>query len=108
MFLWNSIVFSMIQRKYIEVLSSCTVEACCCCEVASVMSDDAIDSSHQAPPSLGFSRQEHWSGLPFPSVHVFQLILHIHFYSCYCFRSFTFLENMFFSYHIEYFNVFAP
>ena len=26
-----------------------------------------IDSSHQASPSLGFSRQEHWSGLPFPS-----------------------------------------
>ena len=22
---------------------------------------------HQAPPSLGFSRQEHWSGMPFPS-----------------------------------------
>ena len=22
---------------------------------------------HQAPRSLGFSRQEHWSGLPFPS-----------------------------------------
>ena len=22
---------------------------------------------HEAPPSLGFSRQEHWSGLPFPS-----------------------------------------
>ena len=22
---------------------------------------------HQAPPSLGFSRQEHWSGLPLPS-----------------------------------------
>ena len=27
---------------------------------------DPIDP-HQAPPSLGFSRQEHWSGLPFPS-----------------------------------------
>ena len=27
---------------------------------------DPIDGS-QAPPSLGFSRQEHWSGLPFPS-----------------------------------------
>ena len=26
---------------------------------------DPID---QAPPSLGFSRQEHWSGLPFPSL----------------------------------------
>ena len=23
--------------------------------------------AHQAPLSLGFSRQEHWSGLPFPS-----------------------------------------
>ena len=24
-------------------------------------------TAHQAPPSLGFSRQEYWSGLPFPS-----------------------------------------
>ena len=24
-------------------------------------------AAHQTPPSLGFSRQEHWSGLPFPS-----------------------------------------
>ena len=28
---------------------------------------DPIYGSHQAPPSLGFSRQEHGSGLPFPS-----------------------------------------
>ena len=28
---------------------------------------DPRDSSHQDPSSLGFSRQEHWSGLPFPS-----------------------------------------
>ena len=28
---------------------------------------DPIDAAHQAPPSLGFSRQEYWSGLPFPS-----------------------------------------
>ena len=28
---------------------------------------DPIDGTHQAPPSLGFSRQECWSGLPFPS-----------------------------------------
>ena len=27
-------------------------------------------AAHQAPPSLGFSRQEHWSGLPFPSPSV--------------------------------------
>ena len=25
-------------------------------------------AAHQAPPSLGFSRQDHWSGLPFPSL----------------------------------------
>ena len=24
-------------------------------------------AANQAPPSLGFSRQKHWSGLPFPS-----------------------------------------
>ena len=24
-------------------------------------------AAHQAPPSLGFSKQEHWSGLPFSS-----------------------------------------
>ena len=24
-------------------------------------------AAHQVPPSLAFSRQEHWSGLPFPS-----------------------------------------
>ena len=28
---------------------------------------DPIHGSHQAPQSLGFYRQEHWSGLPFPS-----------------------------------------
>ena len=24
-------------------------------------------AAHQVPPSLGLSKQEHWSGLPFPS-----------------------------------------
>ena len=28
---------------------------------------DPTDAAHQAPPALGFSRQGHWSGLPFPS-----------------------------------------
>ena len=28
---------------------------------------DSVQPLTQAPPSLGFSRQEHWSGLPFPS-----------------------------------------
>ena len=33
----------------------------------SVMSDPIDCVAHQAPLSMGFSRQEHWSGLPFPS-----------------------------------------
>ena len=28
---------------------------------------DSMDSNHQAPLSMEFSRQEYWSGLPFPS-----------------------------------------
>ena len=28
---------------------------------------DPMDRAHQAPPSTPFSRQEYWSGLPFPS-----------------------------------------
>ena len=27
---------------------------------------DTMDCSHQAPLSMGFPRQEYWSGLPFP------------------------------------------
>ena len=38
------------------------------CKVASVISDSLQPYvAHQAPLSLGFSRQEYWSGLPFPS-----------------------------------------
>ena len=34
----------------------------------SVMSDcDPMDVARQAPPSMGFSSQEYWSGLLFPS-----------------------------------------
>ena len=29
-------------------------------------------AAHQAPPSLGFSRQEHWSGVPLPSSAIFK------------------------------------
>ena len=28
---------------------------------------DPMNCSLQAPPSMGFSRQEYWSGVPFPS-----------------------------------------
>ena len=40
---------------------------CCCCQVTSVMSNSVRPQRWQASPSLGFSRQEHWSGLLVPS-----------------------------------------
>ena len=27
---------------------------------------DPMDAAHQAPPSMGFSRQKYWSGVPLP------------------------------------------
>ena len=31
--------------------------------------------AYQAPPSMGFSRQEYWSGLPFPSARSKRLLI---------------------------------
>ena len=44
----------------------CTV---CVCVSCLAVSDSATPkaAAHQSPPSMGFSRQEHWSGLPFSS-----------------------------------------
>ena len=46
-----------------------TLACCCCCCFFSRVRLCATPqtAAHQTPPSLGFSRQEHWSGLPFPS-----------------------------------------
>ena len=38
----------------------------CVRAVDSVMSD-SVTGAHQTPLSMGFSRQEYWTGLPFPS-----------------------------------------
>ena len=39
----------------------------CVCVSHSVRSNSSWPWAHQAPLSMGFSRQEYWSGLPFPS-----------------------------------------
>ena len=41
----------------------------CVCELLSRVRLFATQwtAAHQAPPSMGFSKQEHWSGLSFPS-----------------------------------------
>ena len=49
----------LLQRNFeseSEVAQSCPI-----------LCDPMGSSLHQAPPSMGFSRQEYWSGLPFPS-----------------------------------------
>ena len=48
----------------------CVCVCVCVCTLShSVMSDSATPwtVAHQAPLFMGFSRWEHWSGLPFPS-----------------------------------------
>ena len=34
-------------------------------------------AAHQAPPSMGFSRQEYWSGVPLPSPTKLRILTHI-------------------------------
>ena len=48
--------------------SSLFKDCCCCCCFSRVrLCATPQTAAQQAPPSLGFSRQEHWRGLPFPS-----------------------------------------
>ena len=58
---WNHTVYSF-QTAYFF---------CCCCCVDSVVSNSVwphgLPGAYQAPLSMGFSRQEYWSGLPLPS-----------------------------------------
>ena len=37
-------------------------------------------AAHQAPPSMGFSRQEYWSGVPLPSLKYFSSMKIFHIY----------------------------
>ena len=54
---WVAISFSSAWNWKVKVKSFSHVWLCATPQMA----------AHQAVPSLGFSRQEHWSGLPFPS-----------------------------------------
>ena len=56
-------LFRQKQNKQRETHISVT-----CSVVKSCMTlDDPINCNDQAPLSMGFPRQEYWSGLPFPS-----------------------------------------
>ena len=44
------------------------IRSCCCYRFSHIrLCATPLMAAHQSPPSLGFSRQEHWSGFPFPS-----------------------------------------
>ena len=61
-------IFQARVLEWVAIAFSDYIACCCCCYVASVVSNSVRPHRlHQAPPSLGFSRQEPWSGLPFPS-----------------------------------------
>ena len=76
-FWWHVLNSSKLPWSQAQSVSALPVFPCyCCCQVTSVMSDSVsaahrlqpIDSSPPGnPPSLGFSRQEYWIGLPCPS-----------------------------------------
>ena len=53
----------LTERPVLTALAAATAESLQLCLTLC----DPIDAAHQAPPSLGFSRQEYWNGLPFPS-----------------------------------------
>ena len=67
--LW-SIIFKNIKWKIPEVIHTFYITQSFWAKVKSlshVRLCDPMDCSlHQAPPSMGFSRQEYWNGLPFP------------------------------------------
>ena len=58
-------------------------------------------AAHQAPTSLGFSRQEHWSGLPFSSSEL-SLPIPIHFSSLISKMSMFILD------HIQFILIYRP
>ena len=61
-----------LKRPSCSLLNSYVPYACC---LASVMSNswDPWTIAHQAPLSMGFFRQEHWSGLPCPPPGTFPM-----------------------------------
>ena len=60
----------MISHTHTPTHTHTHTHSVCACSVTSVVSDSLQPSqivAHQAPLPMGFSRQEYWSGLSFPS-----------------------------------------
>ena len=62
--------YNLFQKgfKGLTIIYKVQHNCCCCCHFSRIrLCATPQTAAHQAPLSLGFSRQEHWSGLPFPS-----------------------------------------
>ena len=64
-----SILKEILEYKNVTADPNINALYACACQVASVVSTlcNPMDCSPPAPLSMGFSRQEYWSELPFPS-----------------------------------------
>ena len=71
---WAAISFSSASKRKVKVRSLSRVQ----------LLVTPWTAAYQAPPSMGFSRQEYWSGVPLPSPHFMYssvLILYSYFIS---------------------------
>ena len=62
-------VLDLVGNSNMEVLNQSQVAGEKKCSASSSVISDCVTpwaAAHQAPLSMGFPRQEHWSGLPFP------------------------------------------
>ena len=57
---------SFFQSRERKQNKTCPPVICCCC--CSVAKQHRLFGDPMFPPSVGFPRQEYWSGLPFPSL----------------------------------------
>ena len=78
---WVAISFSNAQRWKVKVKSLSRVR----------LLTTPWTAAYQAPPSMGFSRQEYWSGLPLPYPNVYKythlylyLSIHVYLYVTIC------------------------
>ena len=64
---WTGNKVSIKSENFIQIISACV-------HAKSLQSCptlwDPMDCSHQASLSMGLSKQEHWSRLPFPSLQI--------------------------------------
>ena len=77
---WVAISFSNVWKWKVEVKSLSRVRP----------SATPWTSAFQAPPSMGFSRQEYWSAVPLPSPDCFTHLYHTHYIMVWGLQAFMF------------------